>query len=421
MDVGEGSIPPRDPRESVEDSGSDTLPNVPTVARGIRIHITYFRAITTIEEVELYIDENRQRISDFAGGVQVSLPLFEEWISPPLGRIPVLSHSPQESKLSHSIVIKDYDRTRREFRFWNRWQDWGDKSFGYLPYDYFEKYAFECDLPYVQTYFLRDKKEIIGGLGTVRTWTARTTGDLRMYGFEFFAENPADRDRIAWCFLIVRDGTLEIQEFYVRPEFRRRGYGRALAANVGSFIRRQGKPVTLCVPFADSRSESPGTYEGMVAISQRLGLVFYKSDSHFAAYLAGFPRPDADASPQPIEPDFIPVRAKSTHFQLIATFALTAASAYDGINLKPTAVVEHAFPEVGTEAWDEMNRKRNSFIRREVSQGLDSLSDYERREYQWLQEMSLRAVQKKQPKSQLSQDLEELQEALRQDRGTNPA
>ena len=37
----------------------------------------------------------------------------------------------------HAIVIVGYDEEKRLFTFRNSWgEDWGDKGYGYLPYDY---------------------------------------------------------------------------------------------------------------------------------------------------------------------------------------------------------------------------------------------------------------------------------------------
>jgi C1A family cysteine protease len=57
------------------------------------------------------------------------------------GRIP--DPKPTESIVGgHAICIVGYDDTKRRFRFENSWgADWGDKGYGYLSYNYVQKYG----------------------------------------------------------------------------------------------------------------------------------------------------------------------------------------------------------------------------------------------------------------------------------------
>jgi len=418
MMVGEGVTHNADPKAFVAVKDSNILPDLPRLGRGLRGNITYFRNLSTINEIEDYLDDHKDRINENRGGVQISVPLYKEWVDAPLGRIPALRYDRHESTISHSVVIKDYDRKGGgEFKFWNNWGNWGDNLHGYLPYDYVERYAFECQVTYVVEHYLHHSSQKIKGLGSLNIWSVRTADRVRTYGFDFVGESREDRSRIAWCFVVDKGETLDIEEFYVRPEFRGRGYGRAMAERVGELIDKKRKAVNLWVPFADCRSESPQTFDALVAITRRLGLVFSKSHSHLTAYLARLPQHGEIGSSIPVEPDFVPSRPKSSFSQLLAAFALAVVPAQPPTELphiSANAAVE-VFPEIGTKAWDEMNHRRNVLIRKEVVQGLDSLTGEERKEYEWLQKMSLQAVQQKQDQTQLRRDLMELRGMLRQE------
>jgi len=41
----------------------------------------------------------------------------------------------------HAVVMVGYDDQKKQVKFVNSWgKNWGDKGFGYLPYEYLEKY-----------------------------------------------------------------------------------------------------------------------------------------------------------------------------------------------------------------------------------------------------------------------------------------
>ena len=114
-------------------------------------------------------------------------------------------------------------RGHREFFFKNTWGGaWGKHGFGALSYDYIDKYAFESWVAY-NTANTESAK-------VTRAWSARSSlgsrdeWHRRIYGFEVWDE--AGKDRLAWAFVLERTAP-EIEELYVRPEFRRKGYGRA--------------------------------------------------------------------------------------------------------------------------------------------------------------------------------------------------
>jgi GNAT superfamily N-acetyltransferase len=223
-------------------------------------------------------------------------------------------------------------------------------------------------------------------------WVTRDEWERRVYGFEVW--DRAGEDRRAWAFVIERDGALEIEDLYVRPEFRRRGYGRALVEKVTELAQAKGQALRLWVPFADCRQEDPANYLALVAIARLLGLQFQPCPVIWAAYFATNEGP---GDPEPIEPRHIPARPKSALEAVLTATALIAG----GANLAPepdsnaaqlpaaSVSVRDDLPAVNSPEWDAMNERRAELIRKDLDQGLTTA---EREEYDRLQRISLAAA-----------------------------
>lgn len=52
----------------------------------------------------------------------------------------LIPDAPSQIEWSHAVLLVGYDDATRQFTFLNSWgEGWGDKGFGYLPYEYIEK------------------------------------------------------------------------------------------------------------------------------------------------------------------------------------------------------------------------------------------------------------------------------------------
>ena len=132
--------------------------------------------------------------------------------------------------------------------------------------------------------------------------------------------NRDDDERIAWSMVRHLPDSLDIEEFYVRPEYRGKGYGARLVTMVQRHARKTARrPFRLWVPFCDSRSESPGNLLGLKAIAKRLGISFFPSGVRWAAYMAT----TGAGSEDPVEPARIPHRPRADKGKFLA-FALAA-------------------------------------------------------------------------------------------------
>jgi len=82
--------------------------------------------------------EECRRTLAFCGPVLASFEITNEWFTAPLGAIPAPLPGTQYVA-AHSVLLVGYDDTKEQFKFMNSWgSDWGDRGFGYLPYNSFE-------------------------------------------------------------------------------------------------------------------------------------------------------------------------------------------------------------------------------------------------------------------------------------------
>lgn len=76
----------------------------------------------------------------FLAGVEV----YESWFSRKAGKTGVIPMPGPREELQggHAICVMGYDDTKGLFKFKNSWgAGWGNKGYGFLPYDYMKKYC----------------------------------------------------------------------------------------------------------------------------------------------------------------------------------------------------------------------------------------------------------------------------------------
>lgn len=106
-----------------------------------------------------------------------------------------------------------------------------------------------------------------------------------VYGFEIL--NTSKDVRLAWAFCVTRDGFLDIEEFFVWPEDRAKGYGRRLSEMVTQLAGTLRLPLRMLVSFADTESAN---LEGAKAAAQMLRLNLTESSERWV-HLIGLAHP----------------------------------------------------------------------------------------------------------------------------------
>ena len=408
MGVGEGVPQSLDWAESVEFQEGEPYPPAPKLPPSKRVHFFYYRRVRSSAECERYL---RSVGSELA----ICVDLFPQWADPLNGVIPMPVEGDLRLDTTHLVVLDHCWPERREFHFRNTWGEaWGDRGHGVLPYEYVDRYVFESWVSYLEVRPEKDQFAPAEGRRD-RRWVVRDEWDRRVYGFEVWDE--AGQERCAWAFVLEKDGALEVEELYVRPEFRRRGYAKILAGKIRGLVGAKHLPLRLWVAFADSRQEDPSNYPALVVVARLLGVQFQPCPAIWAAYFATDERAGSDV---PIEPSRIPPRPNSALEAVLGlALALSPAHASNGVS-QPAVAAESAeadFPEPGTKAWGVMNRRRGELIHKDIR---GELAPEEQIEYERLQRLSQIAIERAFPApTRVDEQLARVEARLRIIRGEN--
>jgi len=247
----------------VEPAGLDSI------ARDYRQN-TYYRRVRTLTECKAIL----QRMP-----VCTAVTITEDWSNAVQGRIPQLQ-KPYVPTGSHSVLLLGYDDEKSEFMFQNSWGiEWGDKGFGYLPYEVFRETCIEswAELPAGN----KEWSEPESGVA-LRSWGVREfTGEI-VHGYEIMG--PGE-DRVAWAYAIEREGALEVEELFVMPRFRRHRYGRALADAMRTLAK--STPLKFWISHADAAPKNLAVIENLL---HPIGLQSERSREFWASYIYTAPR-----------------------------------------------------------------------------------------------------------------------------------
>lgn len=296
------------------------VPTLPPTARDPSEWLTYIR-IDSLRELLTVLPDVRRP------GVVVSLPLSPGWIAPPRGLIDL----PQPNELlydnTHMVALLGVVQPSGRLAFANSWgEEWGDAGYGYIPFKYFEDYVFEAFLmersSAVKPESLRVQKVAPASRSehlTLRRIVTRTAGNDRYYSFTI-EDRPSDR--LAWAFIRERGGNLWLEEFFVRPEFRRRGLSKILIQVIKELRTIKHLPLRILVSWAESRQMNPRGFDLMCQLVHQLGCTFCENSDTRSAYMATEGDSGADI---PNEPSPYPTLPRGPLQDLVVASALLIA------------------------------------------------------------------------------------------------
>jgi len=206
----------------------------------------------------------------------VSLNISENWYHAPNGRI--AESTPNDAYVGgHTVLFHGYDDLRQEFSFRNSWGvNWGDKGNGCIPYTVFEASWVEgwCSVLAAKPMDENPKSGVVE-----RRWGVREHGSGVLHCYEFVDSKAG---KIGWMFFVERSGLVEVEELFIMPAFRNRGYAAKLMKLLSDHASERGTSLKLWISHADTAPENVLIIE---KLASRLGLGLSSSPVRWTSYL----------------------------------------------------------------------------------------------------------------------------------------
>jgi GNAT superfamily N-acetyltransferase len=233
--------------------------------------------------------------------VGVSIDITSSWFDAPKGRIPE-RRCGEPTVASHSVTLTGYDDSKQQLKFANSWGPrWGDKGFGYISYRTFERTWCEG------WFFWPEPKQSPTGPERglkERAWGAKEFGGGIFHVREIVGPNE---DRMAWAFAIQRLGSLDVEELFVKPEHRGKGFGGALVRSLGALAFEVQQYPRVWISYADTTPANLFLMEGLL---NPFGLQLRETPVRWAPFVFCAVEQELDPATLQIPDPRLPVRRR---------------------------------------------------------------------------------------------------------------
>jgi GNAT superfamily N-acetyltransferase len=209
--------------------------------------------------------------------VTVAVDITDAWFDARMGKIPLPE---QDDKIlgGHCVFLFGYDDIKKIFNFQNSWgEKWGDKGRGYLPYHYIDRLLTEAWVVIPHEDVPKSKKAR-GGI-EIRWWAIPSILHGVLHGVEIRDSQSDERE--AWAFSLAYNGYLNVEELFVRPAYRGRGYFNHLFSQFQELSGFLSLPLRFWVPHADNTSNNMAILR---YLADKNGFVVSDSSARWAAF-----------------------------------------------------------------------------------------------------------------------------------------
>jgi GNAT superfamily N-acetyltransferase len=225
---------------------------------------------------------------DVGAGFGVSVEITDKWANPWHGQIPAPSASDITLPTMHSFMIVRFNPERDEFKFVNSWgSSWGDEGYGYIRAD---RLAATWSEGWLTIPTQPEMTPLDSVLPYLRTGTLKQRDGSTLHWLDIVGEND---ERLGWASAIQGLTSLEIEELFVRPNYRGTGLGKQLLQTIERMAKESGLSLKLWISFADTTPENLKRIEKIVGPS---GLSIQASGVRWARLVAS-PASDGMAGP----------------------------------------------------------------------------------------------------------------------------
>lgn len=223
-----------------------------------------------------------QRVRDFVDcklilarphPVGAAFEITEQWFNAPGGRIDE-PHPNDKIIGSHAVCLLGVCKNGSTIKFVNSWgEKWGDRGFGYLPSSYFDHRIVSA-----WTFEIAQRKdESTDFIQYIRLGFRSVLGDT-VHVREIF-DSKKD-ERLAWAIGVQRGSILDVEDLFVRPNYRGRGYGHDLS----EMIMKMSQEMHLGIRVWFSHADQNGPLEAHLCKS--MGLTIVPSGMRWARFVA---------------------------------------------------------------------------------------------------------------------------------------
>ena len=183
--------------------------------------------------------------------VLVTLDITNQWFTARNGIIK-MPRKTSDFTENHAIVICGYEDKKSRLLFRNCWGgDWGQNGNGYLPYDYFKNYFTEAwAITMIQDSCIRSPAKGIG----IYNWAIPDLHGGILHCIQVY--DNRHNELLAWSFCVVRKNYLNVEELFVKPDYRRKGYGKMIITDINRLAAALKKTVRYLIPHSEDNQDS---------------------------------------------------------------------------------------------------------------------------------------------------------------------
>lgn len=234
----------------------------------------YWR-VRNLQEVMTYLDNDCF--------VQIVIPIHKGWMRPRGGLIDIPPTTGDMTE-NHSIVVEGFDKSKGILRFWNNWgTQWGDKGYGYLTFEYFDKYFSDAWVYDFSISELTKQEMKIHKYNVIKRFAHKSMFGYTSAQIEIW--NVAQNERVGWCFAVIRDEWFEIEDFFLRNEYKTHTDFDRIVDDIVQSRKFFNLPIRYWIPDADIHAKG-ANFTNVNDLIKILGLKVRKSGVPWAPYRA---------------------------------------------------------------------------------------------------------------------------------------